>query len=104
MKADRMRNAARHLNEERFSAGIGIKMKGSRVVGFTPCQKSLVYLAALCLPGECRPGALDEPYIGDINTETPGPIVTQRAMRTACECHSSLTEQKLLDYEYSKGA
>lgn len=101
-KADRIRGIAERLNTERASAEMGFKRRGGRIVGFTPCAKSLFYLAALCAPGECRPPALEAPGLATIDTTTPTLLLHAWAAGTPCECHNSLTAQGLLDYEFPK--
>ena len=100
-KIERMRKVAARLNTERANAELGFKRRKGLIVGFTPCTKSLFYLAALCAPGECRAPALETPDLTDINTDTVTLVIHNRAMQTICECHPHLTAEELLDYEYS---
>ena len=70
------------------------------MVQFSPCPKAQVYLAATYPPGAYRPEALKAPGFGDINADTPGIAVTQRAALVSCRCHSDWGFQELEALEY----
>ena len=91
-KNDRLAALAARLNRERYCADLGIRKRS-----FTPCAKSLCYLAAMLPPGTCLPPALDD--IGIDNT-TPLALVRMRAAMTICECHPAATADDLLRWEY----
>jgi hypothetical protein len=91
-KINRLSALCSRLNSERYSAGIGSSRRH-----FTPCAKSLCYLAAMLPPGACLPPALDDLAI---DSTTPMTLVRQRAAMTICECHPIATADDLLRWEY----
>lgn len=101
-KVERMERVAARLNQERAAIGIGFLYRKNQIVGFVPCAKAEVYLAATHAPGEYRPDALRTPDLLDINTMTPTSLIHVRAALTICECHAGLTAHELLDYEFGK--
>jgi len=94
IKTDRLSALCARLNRERYAAGIGSSKRS-----FTPCAKSLLYLAAMQPPGACLPPALDG--LGIDNT-TPMVAVRHQAAMTRCECHPSATAADLLSWEYGQ--
>lgn len=99
-KIERMERVAARLNQERAALGIGYIVRGNKVIGFVPCAKAEVYLAATHAPGEYRPDALRTPGLLDINTMTPTTLIHSRAALTVCECHAGLTAHELINYEF----
>lgn len=99
VQVTRYSNVARHLNESRYAAGLGAIVRRGRMVGFQPCEKSQIYLAATCAPGENQPEALAG--LG-INSATPAVIIRQRAVMTPCECHPAITINRLMDWEFEQ--
>lgn len=99
MKSEKIRKIAARLNQERADKNIGFRMRGNRIVGFSPCQKSLIYLAALCVNGEARPPALE--VMTHIDSKTPMMLLRNYAASEPCECHIGMTAKILEDYEFA---
>ncbi len=92
----RLRKMAARLNRERYAAGIGATKHH-----YTPCAKSLLYLAATLPPGTCLPPALERLGVDDT---TPLTLVRAWAAMTICECHPHATADDLLRWEYDNPA
>lgn len=90
--------AATRFNMERASRGIGYKFRGRNVVSFSPCEKSLVFLAAL--PGARTQPALCQPPCNRINEQSVLSEIENLASLVICECHPTMTAQEIMDYEY----
>jgi len=94
--AQRLNHDAGLLPSSYTATGRGKK----RRVQFHPCPKAEVYLAALC-DDSYRPDALKQPGYADINSNTPGLAVTQRAAMIPCACHPDWGMKELEAVEFS---
>lgn len=83
----KMQNVSWRLNRERYQKGIGCTMRRGKVCRFSPCAKSLVYLAACYDEDRYRPEPYQTPGLSDINSDTVLEVVLLRAYMTQCECH-----------------
>ena len=95
----KMQNAAHRLNTECAKTEHGYIIRRGQIVGFQPCAKAHVFLAALY--GQTgRPEPYCEPWLAEINTDTALMAVVERAALTPCGCHTSITVDQLIEYQF----
>ena len=93
--------AAARLNADRGKMADAYVMKKGKPIRFFPCEKALVFLAALYPPtGGGRPDALKEAGYGHIHNDMPGELVLEKAAITQCACHPHATIESLRALEY----
>lgn len=96
---EKIRTAVARFNMERATKGLGYKFRGRNVVGFTPCEKSLVFLAAL--PGARIQDALSQPPYNRISEKSVLSEIENLAALVTCECHPAMTANQIMEYEYA---
>ena len=101
-RAEKLRNAAARLNGDRAKMPEAYKYKRGKIVGFFPCEKALVFLAAMCPPKGYRADALRMPGYADISTESVLSVVELRASMMQCACHPQASANDLMEMEYLK--
>lgn len=98
-KMHKLRTAAARLNRDRAAQPEAYLMRRGKIVGFDPCPRALVFLAAMCNQDD-RADALRQPGLSDIDDRTVLSIVENRAYMTDCPCHPSMTMTEIMDLEY----
>lgn len=93
--------AAARLNADRGKMDDAYVLKKGRPIRFFPCERSLVFLAALYPPtGGGRPDALRAPGYAHVHHDTPGEEVLESAYITRCSCHPAIRLDALRALEY----
>jgi hypothetical protein len=93
--------AAARLNADRGKMDDAYVLKKGQPIRFFPCERSLVFLAALYPPtGGGRPDALREAVYASVNNDTPGEAVLETAYMTRCSCHPLIRLDALRALEY----
>lgn len=94
--------AATRLNVERAGTEGVYTVRRGQIVGFGPCPRAHVFLAATY--GPCgRPEPYREAGLADIDVDTVLMAVIHRAALTWCPCHAGITVDELIAYQFEAG-
>jgi len=96
----KLQNAATKLNRDRAKDPSAYILRRGKLVGFKPCERSYVFLAACHPPTGWRPEPLRVDGLNDISTESVLSLVEGRAALTYCACHPHITLDELISIEY----